>query len=76
KEGAEASITDFNYDEAVRYAYEKGQKNNWIMVQDTAWEGYTDIPTWIIQGYATMAFEAYSQLKEKPTHIFIQAGVG
>ncbi|HIW20676.1 MAG TPA: diaminopropionate ammonia-lyase [Candidatus Dorea intestinavium] len=76
KEGAEASITDFNYDEAVRYAYENGQKNNWIMVQDTAWEGYTDIPTWIIQGYATMAFEAYSQLKEKPTHIFIQAGVG
>lgn len=75
-EGAVASITNMNYDEAVRYAYSMGQENGWIMVQDTAWEGYTDIPTWIIQGYATMAYETYKQIPEKPTHIFIQAGVG
>lgn len=75
-EGAEAEITDLNYDEAVRLAYEKGEKNGWVMVQDTAWDGYVDIPTWIIQGYATMAFEAYKQLNKRPTHIFVQAGVG
>lgn len=75
-EGADASITNFNYDEAVRLANEKASENGWVMVQDTAWDGYEDIPTWIIQGYETMALEAYGQLKEKPTHIFIQAGVG
>lgn len=75
-EGADASITEFNYDEAVRLADKKARENGWVMVQDTAWEGYEDIPTWIIQGYGTMALEAYEQLKEKPTHIFIQAGVG
>ena len=78
-EGADASITDLNYDEAVRLANQMAEENGWVMVQDTAWEGYTDIPTWIMQGYTTMAYEAHQQLEligEKPTHIFLQAGVG
>lgn len=75
-EGAEASITDLNYDEAVRLANSQAEQKGWIMVQDTAWEGYEDIPEWIMQGYGTMAYEAYEQIKEKPTHIFLQAGVG
>lgn len=74
--GADASITDLNYDEAVRLANSQAEEHGWVMVQDTAWEGYEDIPTWIMQGYATMAYEAYEQLDEKPTHIFLQAGVG
>ncbi len=75
-EGAEASITDMNYDEAVRLANSQAEKYGWVMVQDTAWEGYEDIPEWIMQGYGTMGYEAYTQLPEKPTHIFLQAGVG
>ena len=75
-EGADASITDLNYDEAVRLANSQAEQNGWVMVQDTAWEGYEDIPTWIMQGYGTMGFEAWGQLPEKPTHIFLQAGVG
>ena len=79
-EGAEASIEDMNYDEAVRLAAKYAEEHNGVVIQDTAWEGYQDIPTWIMQGYATMALEANEQLKnlgvERPTHIFIQAGVG
>ena len=75
-EGAEASITDLNYDEAVRLANSQAEEKGWVMVQDTAWEGYEDIPAWIMQGYGTMGYEAYTQLPEKPTHIFLQAGVG
>jgi len=76
-EGAKASITDMNYDEAVRLANKMGEEKGWIMVQDTAWEGYEEIPKWIMQGYATMAFEATEQLEDKvPTHVFLQAGVG
>lgn len=75
--GAEASITDMNYDEAVRLANRNAEKNGWVMVQDTAWPGYENIPTWIMQGYTTMAYEVVEQLGgEKPTHIFLQAGVG
>lgn len=75
-EGADASITDLNYDEAVRLANRQAGEKGWVMVQDTAWEGYEDIPEWIMQGYGTMGYEAYTQLPEKPTHIFLQAGVG
>ncbi|MGF7058165.1 diaminopropionate ammonia-lyase [Brassicibacter mesophilus] len=80
KEGAEASITDMNYDEAVRLANKYAQDNNGVIVQDTAWEGYEEIPAWIMQGYGTIALEAIEQLKEKgierPSHMFLQAGVG
>ncbi|MBU2702646.1 diaminopropionate ammonia-lyase [Sporomusaceae bacterium BoRhaA] len=79
-EGAKASITDVNYDEVVRLVAEDAKRHGWVMIQDTAWEGYEDIPTWIMQGYGTMAAEALEQMLiskgEPPTHIFIQAGVG
>ncbi|MEA4816333.1 MAG: diaminopropionate ammonia-lyase [Lachnospiraceae bacterium] len=75
-EGAKAYITEYNYDGSVALANQMAEENGWIMIQDTAWEGYTQIPTWIIEGYSTMALEAYEEMNERPTHIFIQAGVG
>lgn len=79
-EGADASITDLNYDDAVRLAAKYADEHSGLMVQDTAWEGYEKIPAWIMQGYGTMALEALEQLNSikviKPTHIFVQAGVG
>ena len=80
KEGAEASISDLNYDDTIRYVTELAAKTpNSVIVQDTAWEGYEDIPGWIMQGYAVMVLEACEQLielKTEPTHMLIQAGVG
>lgn len=74
--GAEADIIDGNYDDAVRLSRKEAQENGWVIVQDTSWEGYEQIPAWIMQGYCTMGLEAYEQLPQKPTHIFLQAGVG
>ena len=80
REGAEASISDLNYDDTIRFVTELSEKTpNSVIVQDTAWEGYEDIPGWIMQGYAVMVLEACEQLREKsitPTHMMIQAGVG
>ncbi|MFA9399240.1 MAG: diaminopropionate ammonia-lyase [Clostridiaceae bacterium] len=80
KTGAKASITDLNYDDAVRLALAESKKYGYEMIQDTAWEGYEDVPLWIMQGYSTLMLEAVEQMKEikvqKPTHVFIQAGVG
>ena len=79
-EGAEASITEVNYDDAVRIATDYADANNGVIIQDTAWEGYEEVPAWIMQGYGTMALEAIEQLKvneiERPTHVLLQAGVG
>jgi len=81
KENATATIENMNYDDCVRLAAGHAAKTKrGVIVQDTAWEGYEEIPSWIMQGYGTMASEADEQLHEngsgQPTHIFIQAGVG
>lgn len=80
KENATVTIEDMNYDECVRLAASEAEKTpRGIIVQDTAWDGYEEIPTWIMQGYGTLATEADEQLAAdgaRPTHIFIQAGVG
>ena len=75
-EGADAGITELNYDDTVRLASRHAEEYGWVLVQDTTWEGYTQIPRHIMQGYCTMALEAAEQLPQKPTHIFLQAGVG
>ena len=76
KLGAEASITDRNYDDTVRLAADYAAAHNGILLQDTTMPGYEEIPTHIMQGYLTMAQEALDQMKTPPTHVFLQAGVG
>lgn len=76
REGAEVIVTDKNYDDTVQLAQEYAKVSGGIIVQDTAWEGYEEIPLWIMQGYATIIDEALEQVQSKPTHIFLQAGVG
>ncbi|ABZ75211.1 diaminopropionate ammonia-lyase [Shewanella halifaxensis HAW-EB4] len=78
--GAECIVTDMNYDDTVRLVLKTANENGWKVIQDTAWEGYEEIPTWISQGYTAMVIEAVMQLEEHsvkaPTHVLLQAGVG
>lgn len=78
--GAEVRVVDGNYDDAVHQATVDADANGWQVISDTSWEGYTDIPSWVMQGYTTMLTEAQEQLAGtgivKPTHVFVQAGVG
>ena len=81
RENATATIEECNYDECVRMAAAAAAETpNGVVVQDTAWDGYEEIPAWIMQGYGTMAMEADEQLAgygcSRPTHVFVQAGVG
>ena len=75
--GADASIIDGNFDDAVQLAADRARRNRWLLIQDTAWVGYEDIPRQVMQGYLTMFDEAVEQLSpERPSHVFIQCGVG
>ncbi len=79
--GAKVSIEPLNYDDCVRKAaFLASQIPNATVVQDTAWEGYEEIPGYIMQGYTTLVDEALEQLEQagvtRPTHVFVQAGVG
>jgi diaminopropionate ammonia-lyase len=66
------------YDDAVRQAAGDAAAEGWHVVSDTSYEGYTDIPRDVMQGYAVMVDEALTQLPDgvSPTHVFVQGGVG
>lgn len=78
--GAVVTVTEFNYDDTVRLAKKIAAHKGWHIVQDTSWEGYEEVPKTILQGYSTMGMEAIEQLEaegfKRPTHMFVQAGVG
>ena len=68
-----------NYDESVHRAAEDAAANGWVVVSDTSYEGYTDIPRDVMHGYTVMADEAlraHAAHGEPPTHVFVQGGVG
>ena len=78
--GAEVTVVDGNYDDAVRQAADDAAANGWYVVSDTSWPGYEEIPTWIMQGYNSIMLEVQEQFSGlgivKPSHVFVQAGVG
>ena len=76
--GAQVVRVDGDYGESVRKAAEDAALNGWLIVSDTSWPGYAEIPRHVMAGYTLMSSEAMDQLsKEKPpTHVFIQGGCG
>lgn len=74
--GAEVRRTAGNYDDSVREAQETASREGWFVVSDTSYEGYMDVPKDVMQGYEVMAAEAFDASEQKPTHIFLQTGVG
>lgn len=79
-EGAEVTVLDLPYDDVVVAAAEAAQAEHHVLIQDTAWDGYEEIPSWIVQGYETLFAEIDTQLAKHntaaPTVIAIPTGVG
>ena len=62
-EGADVTVVDGDYDRAVETAAAAAAElSRGILIQDTAMEGYREIPTWVVEGYATLLREADAQL--------------
>ena len=75
--GAEVVRIDGNYDDSVKTAASEAQAHGRIIVSDTSYPGYMEIPRDVALGYTVMLAEAVEQMQGKrPTHVFIQAGVG
>jgi diaminopropionate ammonia-lyase len=79
-EGAEVRVLDVSYDDAVRQAAALADADaDALLVQDTSWPGYEDVPQWIVDGYATLFDEAAEQAAELGAGIdlvVVPAGVG
>ena len=66
-----------NYDASVREAAADAKEFDRIVVSDTSYEGYMEIPKFVALGYTVMLKEVVEALNgEIPTHVFIQGGVG
>ena len=74
--GAEVVRTAGNYDDAVRQADADAKLHGRFVISDTSYPGYMDVPRDVMQGYQLMVDEAARQLAQRPTHVFVQAGVG
>jgi diaminopropionate ammonia-lyase len=75
-EGAEVVIVDGNYDDAVRTVARDAQEHGWLVISDTSWPGYEQIPRDIMAGYTILMAEAAAQWSAMPDVVLIQAGVG
>jgi diaminopropionate ammonia-lyase len=78
-EGASLVTVDGSYDDAVEASAALASRER-LVISDTSWPGYTDIPRRVVQGYATLLGEADDQLRESgvaaPDVVVVQTGVG
>lgn len=78
-EGAELVELDLPYDDVVARAAEHSGGDA-LLIQDTSWDGYVDVPQWIVDGYATLLQEIDDQLARNATErldlVVVPAGVG
>jgi len=78
-EGAEVRIVDGGYDEAIAAGAALSDDTH-VVISDTSWEGYTDTPGWVIDGYSTMLTEIVDEIDgghvAEPTVVAAQIGVG
>ncbi|MDT9600486.1 diaminopropionate ammonia-lyase [Sphingosinicella rhizophila] len=74
--GAEMIRVEGTYDDSVAEATRVSRERGWMIVSDTSWPGYEEIPGLVMQGYTALIREAMHALSDRPTHVFVQAGVG
>ncbi|KAI4751341.1 tryptophan synthase beta subunit-like PLP-dependent enzyme [Aureobasidium sp. EXF-3400] len=79
-EGATVNVVDGSYDDSIAATMKEAEKSGAMLVMDTSWEGYSQIPQWVVDGYATMHAEVDRQLEEscgkRPSLCIASVGVG
>ncbi len=78
-EGAEVVVIDGTYDEAVARSAQDASERC-LVISDTSWPGYEDVPRWVMEGYSTIFWEVEDELTgrggEGPDLVAVQTGVG
>jgi diaminopropionate ammonia-lyase len=78
-EGASVTVVAGDYEDAVaRSAEEAGPRC--LVISDTSWPGYEQVPRWVIEGYSTMFWEVDDRLadtgRKAPDVVVVPVGVG
>jgi diaminopropionate ammonia-lyase len=79
-EGANVLKVNGNYQATLEHAEQVCKEQNWVLLQDVAWQGYEEVPATIMAGYLTHFIELEKDLHQtdKPNVdvIFLQVGSG
>lgn len=76
QEGAQVVIEGQDYQASMDAAQNAAKANGWILLSDSSWPGYVTLPHRLMEGYLVLGAEIAQEIKDVPTHIFLQAGVG
>jgi diaminopropionate ammonia-lyase len=75
-EGARVEHVDGDYDAAVRRAASLADDRH-LVIADTSWPGYEDVPRRVVEGYATIFAELDAQLEGRSVDlVVVPIGVG
>jgi diaminopropionate ammonia-lyase len=77
--GARVVRAGFDYEESMAASRQIASDEGWVLLTDSSWPGYTEIPRLVMEGYLVIGVEAAAQVEaiaNPPTHVFVQAGVG
>jgi len=74
--GAEVRRDRAEYEASMEAAALAADAEGMILLSDSSWDGYTDLPHTLMEGYTVMAAECAQQMPVPPTHVLLQAGVG
>ena len=76
EDGADVVEVTGTYEDAVIHAAVYARQTGATVLSDTSWEGYEEIPRWIMAGYTRIFEEASRQWETPPRLVVVQAGVG
>ncbi|MEO0327859.1 MAG: pyridoxal-phosphate dependent enzyme [Pseudomonadota bacterium] len=74
--GAEVRVEGDDYEASMQAAAQLAEDQGFILLSDSSWAGYYELPHRLMEGYLVAAKESVDQIPEIPSHIFLQAGVG
>ncbi len=77
--GAEVVRSGDVYEDSVAAAIADAERTGATLLADGTWQGYTEIPKWVMEGYCVIAEELRATFETSgqwPTHVYLQAGVG
>jgi diaminopropionate ammonia-lyase len=78
-EGATVTVVAGGYEDAIRRSAEDAG-DGCLVISDTSWPGYEDVPRWVVDGYATIFGEVDDAIAQdglaRPRLVALPMGVG
>ena len=74
--GARVLRAGRDYDASMRAVAADAQEQGWVLLSDSSWPGYVEVPAGVMEGYLAMGAEITDELERPATHVLLQAGVG